>query len=533
MISAAARNVSTVFRATVALALLCAGPALGAATAFKTTLAQYAAGDEALAAFYRDRDYDPIWTGEDDLQRRQAFLQALAAAPAHGLPRTRYSDSALLDLLGAARSPRYMARAEAEISKMFLAYARDMHSGVLSPSSVDGSIFRTPDRRDPLELIESFAAAAPGPFLKSLVPHSAEYNRLLAEKLRLEGVIAAGGWGEPVAEGDKIEPGATGARVIALRNRLIAMGYLGRTASASYDAGIQRAVRAFQSDHGLLSDGVVGEGTIEAMNLSPRARLGQVLVAMERERWLGEDRGKSHILVNITDFHARIIDNDKVTFKTRSVVGANTHDRRTPEFSDVMEHMIINPTWNVPYSIATKEYLPMLKKNPNAVSHLRITDRSGRAVDRSKVDFTQFSTSNFPFAMKQPPSGGNALGRVKFMFPNRHNIYLHDTPQKSLFSREKRAFSHGCIRLNDPFDFAYELLRRQVSDPQGYFKDRLESGSETLVKLQTPLPVHIIYRTAFTQARGNVQYRGDVYGRDAKLLAALVEAGVVLGSAGG
>jgi murein L,D-transpeptidase YcbB/YkuD len=273
---------------------------------------------------------------------------------------------------------------------------------------------------------------------------------------------------------------------------------------------------------------VAGDSTLSEINQPVQARLQSIIVAMERERWVGADRGKRHVLVNIADFHARIMENGKVAFKTRSVVGKNTGDRRTPEFSDVMEHMVINPTWNVPRSIATKEYLPLLKKNPNAVSHLRLINSRGQVVSRDSVDFSQFTTRNFPFDIKQPPSNNNALGLVKFMFPNKYNIYLHDTPAKSLFSRESRAFSHGCVRLNDPFDFAYELLSKQEANPEAYFQNILATRRETTVPLETPLPVHLIYRTAMTEAKGKVQFRRDVYGRDGQIFKALANAGVVL-----
>jgi murein L,D-transpeptidase YcbB/YkuD len=193
-----------------------------------------------------------------------------------------------------------------------------------------------------------------------------------------------------------------------------------------------------------------------------------------------------------------------------------------------MDHLVINPSWYVPRSIATKEYLPQLKRNRNAVSYLEITDSSGRPVNRGAVDFSRYTARSFPFSMRQPPSNSNALGLVKFMFPNKYNIYLHDTPAKDLFSRESRAFSHGCIRLADPFDFAYELLSRQTDDPEGYFQGVLQTGKETRVNLAEPVPVHLIYRTAFTDARGRIQYRRDVYGRDARIWDALERAGVAL-----
>ncbi len=329
-----------------------------------------------------------------------------------------------------------------------------------------------------------------------------------------------------------VKPGASGNAVVALRNRLVRMGYLRRSATRTYDADLQRAVQLFQIDHGLEPDGVAGDGTIKEINRSVTDRLKSILVAMERERWMNIERGERHIWVNLTDFTAKIIDGGgKVTFETRSVVGKNRGDTRSPpEFSDEMEHMIVNPTWNVPpRSIAVSEYLPALQRNPNAAGHLRITDVRGRVVDRSAVDFTQYTAGNFPpFDMKQPPSSRNALGLVKFMFPNRHNIYLHDTPSKSLFGREVRTFSHGCIRLQKPFEFGYALLARQTGDPKGTFHAALDTGRETQIDLEEHVPVHIVYRTAVMPAKGGrANYRRDVYGRDAKVWNALA------GGAGG
>jgi murein L,D-transpeptidase YcbB/YkuD len=193
-----------------------------------------------------------------------------------------------------------------------------------------------------------------------------------------------------------------------------------------------------------------------------------------------------------------------------------------------MEFMVINPSWNVPRSITTKEYLPLLKRNPNAAGHLKIVDRSGRVISRDSIDFTAYTAANFPFSMRQPPSDGNALGKVKFMFPNPYNIYLHDTPQKQLFSQEVRAYSHGCIRLNEPFEFAYALLALQSSDPEAEFRSHLDTGAESSIRLDVPVPVHLVYFTAFPTARGEMSYRRDVYGRDARIFEALTEAGVVL-----
>ena len=401
---------------------------------------------------------------------------------------------------------------------------------MLTPANVDEEIVRDVPLRDGLETLNAFVQSDPSTFIAALPPQTHDYTRLMRAKIDLERDFARGGWG-PTVPATSLKPGATGNDVVALRNRLIAMGFLKRSTTRIYDADITAAVERFQIASGLEADGVAGRGTIAFMNTSMRKRLEQVHVAMERERWLNrpEGLGERHIWVNLTDFTAQIRDNGVVSFKTRSVIGAHDRDRRSPEFSDVMEHMVINPSWYVPRSIATKEYLPQLQADPNAVSHLEITDVRGQRINREEVDFSQYSTTSFPFDMRQPPSRSNALGLVKFMFPNRYNIYLHDTPHKQLFAREVRAFSHGCIRLNDPFDFAYALLAVQTADPEGFFKSQLNTGRETTVELERHVPVHLVYRTAVTTAEGGLVFRRDVYGRDARIWEALQREGVVLG----
>lgn len=496
--------------------------------AYRQAVAEAAASNPVLADFYRERDYAPLWTTGADGARRAAFFRALAVAGDHGLPVGVYGADDLRARFAALTSERQRGQLEVAMTTALLDYADDVQTGAIVPSQVDSGIVREVPKRDPVATLRRFAIAEPRAFIRSLPPQSREYEQLRRAMLDLRRVIAAGGWGPTVAE-EKLEPGDSGPRVVALRDRLVRMGYLHRTATQDYDGVIQKAVQQFQIEHGLAPDGVAGAGTLSEVNVGPEARLRSVLVALERMRWMnGISLGKRHIWVNLPDFTAKVVDDGKVTFETVTVVGMNQHDRRSPEFSDIMEHMVVNPTWNVPRSITVKEYLPMLQKNPNSVGHLKITDRRGRVVDRSQVDFTQFTARNFPFAMSQAPSNSNALGLVKFMFPNKWNIYLHDTPSKSLFQKEVRAFSHGCIRLGKPFDLAYTLLARQSDNPQDEFRRYLNTGRETTVPLKQPVPVHLVYFTAWPTARGEVEYRRDVYGRDARVFDALVAAGVAM-----
>jgi L,D-transpeptidase YcbB len=522
----------------VALALMLvsfiATPADAQVTAFKQAVAEAAAKDKDIAAFYQANKYKSIWTGRGnkDRQRRDALLNAVTNAADHGLPVSRYNPEQLKAVLKQARSPRDRGAVEVEMSRIFLQYARDLQTGVLTPSKIDSEIVRQVPLRDRVSYLTSFSKSSPKRFLQALAPTAPEYALLMKAKLLMERQLAKGGWGQKVPA-KSLKPGQSGNAVVIMRNRLQTMGYLQRSSAQTYDGAMQSAVQQFQMSRGLNPDGVAGPGTMTEINRPIESHLQAVMVAMERERWMNRPRGKRHIWVNLTDFSAVIMDNDKETFRTRSVIGKNQSDRRSPEFSDVMEFMVINPSWYVPRSITTKEYLPLMQKNRNAVSHLQVIDSKGRSVSRSSVNFASYSAKTFPFSLKQPPSRGNALGLVKFMFPNRHNIYLHDTPAKNLFSREVRAYSHGCIRLHQPFDFAYALLAKQTNDPEGFFQAKLKTGAEARVNLNEPVPVHIVYRTAYVTAKGNVNFRRDIYGRDAKIFSALVKAGVQLRSVGG
>ncbi|MGJ8616857.1 MAG: L,D-transpeptidase family protein [Sulfitobacter sp.] len=509
-------------------------PVKAQVTAFKQAVSEAATRDKDIAAFYQTNGYQPIWTGagDADRSRRAELLRAIENAGSHGLPVARYNPAGLIATLQAVRSPRDRGLAEVEMTRVFLQYARDIQTGVLIPKRVDSRIVRDIPYRDRGAYLTGLIADKPASFFRSLPPRSLEYNALLKEKMAMEQLLTQGGWG-PTVPAKALETGDYGNAVVALRNRLITMDYMGRSNSMKYDAALTDAVQQFQIAHGLNPDGKAGPETMKQINIGVEKRLQSVMVALERERWFNTERGKRHILVNIPDFTAKIVDDGIVTFRTRSVVGARTSDRPTPEFSDVMEHMVVNPSWYVPRSIVTKEYLPALKRNSNAVRHIEITDSRGRKVNRNAVNFSKYTARNFPFSMRQPPSRGNALGLVKFMFPNKHNIYLHDTPSKSLFARDVRAFSHGCIRLADPFDFAHALLAAQSDDPEGDFKAALRTGREQRIDLVEPVPVHIIYRTAVTNARGHTEYRADVYGRDARVWNALSKAGVALGGVQG
>jgi murein L,D-transpeptidase YcbB/YkuD len=505
--------------------------------------ARFASHPEVFA-FYAARDFAPIWTGEgpEFELRRAALLAALEASGDHGLPRATYDIAGLR--AGFATGADIATELRAALT--YLDYAQDISAGVLEPATLAEDIHKTTPRQSSEALLSGFASADnPMIYLSNLTPQHPQYARLQRAMFDLARVVEAGGWGAPVVA-ERLELGDQGPAVAALITRLQAMGYLAEEPSSAsvtlstandaqtateapapalFDDRLVGAVMRFQADNGLTQDGIVGANTLAAINVDAETRLKDVILAMERQRWMNFDRGERHVLVNIPDFHATVVDQDVVTFSTRSVVGHPDPRRHTPEFSDVMEYMVINPSWTVPRSITTREYLPQLQEDPTAQSQLELWS-GGQVVDRAQVDFTQYTASTFPYTLRQAPSTSNALGLVKFMFPNPWNIYLHDTPAKNLFARETRAYSHGCVRLQDPFDFAYHLLAPQVDDPEAYFARILATGRETTVRLETPIPVHLVYWTSFVDPDGRLQHRADIYGRNADLWQALEAAGV-------
>lgn len=497
-------------------------------SAFAQALAAAAGDDIVVAGFYRDRAYQSLWTGMQDSPRLEILLQAFDNAPEHGLPVPRYDATALRAAFAAAQTEGDLGRLEIALTKSYLAYARDLSSGALEPGKIDDGIKRDIPRPEPVLILSQADGEGFGQYLTTLAPSAPEYARLMAEKFALEDLISAGGYGPMIAAAE-VKVTADKTAVVALRNRLVALGYLQAAYTETYDADMQAAVQRFQLERGITPDGVAGKGTVAELNVSAEDRLKSVVVAMERLRWMGSaPLGARHIWVNQPDFTVKVLDDGAVTFESKVVIGRVGTDTASPEFSDKMKFMDINPTWSVPRSIVVKEYLPQFQKDPTAQGQLQLLDSAGNVVDRSQVDFSAFTPNNFPYALRQPPEDGNALGKVKFMFPNKYNIYLHDTPSKSLFLREIRAFSHGCIRVGSPFDFAYFLLTPQSKDPQGLFKSYLTGGKEAVLNIEKPVPVHLVYFTAWPDAKGRVEYRRDIYGRDAKLFAALKSAGVVL-----
>ena len=502
--------------------------------------------DTVERSFYEARGYEPVWLAEDGAAApaARALLSWVGEADANGLPADRYGVSGLAARLAKASSGAYSdaAALETELTRLFLAYGHDISSGLLEPRSVSRNIDIEPRRPDPAVLLAGIGATGDIPaFLDGLIPADPAYDRLLTLYAKMLEIARNGVWGPQIDKGRTLRPGDRDPRVEQLRARLIALGDLApaeRIATSEvmndatrpvtgplvFDPALEVAVRRFQARHGLNTDGIVGAMTLAALNTTAAERTAQAAVNLERMRWLNYDLGARHIVINTAAFTMTMIENGAPRFSTRTVVGKSGRFQ-TPEFNDQLEFIVVNPFWNVPYSIASREILPLLQEDPTYLeqNNMELVDSD---LPASEIDWSQVSRGSFPGRIRQRPGPDNALGAVKFLFPNKHAIYMHDTPAQKLFAYDRRTFSHGCVRLQDPFGFAHLLLSLQTDDPVGLF-DRLRAlGDEKWIRVREPIPVYVTYRTAWLDADGVRQFRADVYRRDRDVMAALAAARV-------
>jgi murein L,D-transpeptidase YcbB/YkuD len=309
-----------------------------------------------------------------------------------------------------------------------------------------------------------------------------------------------------------------------VRRRLLVTGELANAAAVEdtvYDADLQAAVKLFQAHHRLSDDGVIGKATIDAMNVSAEARVQQLRVNLERARWVVGGLSDSFVLVNLPAFKAYVIRDRKNVWETRTQIGREA--RQTPTFRADMKYLVLNPDWTVPPTILAQDVLAGMRKgqNPIATKRLTILDQQGRAVDPASIDWQKATPGNFRYTLRQPPGPDNALGRVKFIFPNQHSIFLHDTPSRELFTSDQRLFSSGCIRIERPLELAAVLLEGQEKWNPERIQEVVDSKQSQTVFLTTPLPVLIVYWTVSVGAAGDLRFAKDAYSLDPAVLRAL------------
>ncbi len=468
----------------------------------------------AVAEFYDEQGYAPVWTANGKLtERALTVIARLKQANTDGLNPADYPTPHVQIGLAQPATIEAVARADVLLSRSVVTYARHAHAGRYAPADISQNIDYKPHLPDPVAVLANVAGADdPAAALASYNPTHPEFvalRKMLAQ-IRASHVETP----PMVPAGPLLKLGVKSSRVAILRERLKV------TEPADdperFDEVVDEAVRAYQEQAGLVADGIVGQGTLGRLNAAADDHVATILVNMERWRWMPENLGNYYVRVNIPNFNLDVYKNGEVIHTTRIIDGKPTN--QTPIFSDEIEYVIVNPVWNVPSSIAVKEMLPDILANPGAaLSGYDVYANIGGRFQQVNPYMINWSTVDMrKIQIKQPPGEKNALGVIKFMFPNPFAVYLHDTPTKSLFQKDYRAYSHGCMRVMNPWDFADVLLADEPNVSAASLK-KLVGGPERRVNLDHPIAVHITYFTAWVDDQGDLQVRNDVYGLDDRM----------------
>ncbi len=486
-----------------------------------------------LRDFYERRAFKPAWlAGGRPVPSARELVDTIGGAELDGLRKTDYHwkmIGARMPAPGRISAVGPAVDLELLLTDAFLLMAAHRLAGHLNPESIDPE-WRATRRGADLTAVLENALETRGvrEALDGLLPPQNGYVKLREALARYRALAARGGW-PALPEGPALRAGDAGPRVEALAARLRASEDLEAETgdgTPGFEDRLERAVRGFQDRHGLDVDGIVGPKTLRALNIHVETRIRQIIVNMERWRWLPQSLGVRHILVNTAGSYLECVESGEVVLDMRVIVGRSY--RRTPVFSDTMTYLVFNPTWEVPAKLAAQDILPQLKSNPDYLQAkgFAVWDGWGadaREIGPETVDWSRIPAGTFPYRLRQRPGPENALGRVKFMFPNAFNVYLHDTPSRELFARSDRALSSGCIRVEKPLDLAAWLLAGHASWDRAAIATVLDDGLERTVWLSRPVPVHLLYWTAWIDERGQLHFREDIYGRDLRVEQALAE----------
>ncbi|MGI9413103.1 MAG: L,D-transpeptidase family protein, partial [Hyphomicrobiales bacterium] len=471
--------------------------------------------------YYESRSFKPIWVRDNGPKTKgKRLLNVLRNAEVHGLVASDYRVKEIEEMI-TSTDPRTLAELDLLLSRAMIDYGRDLKAGRIEPSKFNRELNIHPQSLGAVTLLDGAEAADDiEPYLDTLAPQSPRYARLKTKLAEYRQIDMKGGWIE-IPKGEVLKPDMEDERVSVLRDRLIQMGDLetGAHTGLVYDGTLVEGVKRFQYRHGIDQDGVIGPATLAQFNVPIDTRIEQMELNLERRRWMPAHFGDYYVFVNLADQFLKVVRHPKTIHTANVVVGKPYH--RTPVFSENMKYIVVNPYWNVPRSIAVNEYLPKLKRNPGALASQNIKVlASGGVISPYSVDWASYTRRTFPFRLRQDPGKRNALGKVKFMFPNKFNVYIHDTPSKSLFSRSSRAFSHGCVRVQDPQALAEVLLAEQ-SWSKAKVGGMFATSRKRVVKLKQEIPVHITYLTSWVNKDMGVHFRKDVYNRDELLAEAL------------
>ena len=495
----------------------------------------YASGDvkaaetwRSVRRLYETTGYQPVWLAKGRARPEIAVLRdAIQRAAADGLDPAQY-DLGSADTLQASPGrglfkkggdPEPLLEADVRLSYTFLKFAAHLERGRVPPGQVDAHWFGSQRDEDLVEALKvSLDSGKLGESLERLKSQHPQYAALKKVLARYREVAANGGWSKLPA-GLTLRPGRPDPQVAALRAHLVATGDLDPSvlvptaapAAPIFDGATQEALKRFERRHGLAADGRLDREVLAALNIPVEERIRQIELSLERWRWLPETLGDRYVLVNIPTYHLTAVDHGQVSLQMRVVTGKP--DSPTPIFSDEMTTVVFSPYWNVPPDIARSETMPAVMRDPGYLgrNNLEVV-RAGRVLDPWGVDWSRPGHVQF----RQRPGAHNALGGVKFMFPNQFDVYLHDTPADALFARVERDYSHGCVRVEKPVELAQWVLQDRSEWTPEKIQAAMSSGREQHVALQRHIPVYIVYETVWVADDGTVEFREDVYGHDAR-----------------
>lgn len=475
---------------------------------------------------YAVRKGNAVWPEPDDAKQ---IVRAIRGMEKDGLDPADYHLAAIETLMEERdKTPTADVAADLDIllTDAVAAMLDHVRYGRVRPSSLDPH-WNVDPRENAPPLEEEVARIAAAPSIETAIegakPDHFIYRGLKGALAELRDVEAKGGWPR-VPPGKAVRPGTSNPRVPAIRARLAASGELraqGRSASTVYDPELRRAVEEFQARHRIEAKGVIDKVTVDAMNVSAGERVAQLRVNLERARWVLGGLQGDFLLVNLPAFKAYLIRGGKNVWEARTQIGEDA--MQTPAFRAEMQTIVFNPDWTVPPTILAEEVLEGMRKDESylARKELVLFDKDNQQVDASSVDWGSANADDFPYTVRQLPGEGNALGQVKFLFPNKYSIYLHDTPNKRQFESGQRTFSHGCIRLENPLELAEILLEGQGGWTSAKIAETVQSDTTVNVELRNRLPVLIVYWTVSVGANGEVRYMKDIYNLDPPVLAAL------------
>ena len=478
--------------------------------------------------FYKGRNDKPAWSRNGSLMQVETLIKAIEEAYDDGLTPDYYHLS-LIKLLvdkvekDPSRNPGHMADLDILLTDAFLTLGCHLSAGCVDPVTIESEWFAKHGTVDVSSVLnQALRKKQVREALLLLRPEQDSYNRLRKALAQYRGLSSRGEF-PLVSTGPRLKKGSVSDRVAEVRKRLAASGDLEAAEiiqGTLFDEKLEQSIITFQKRHGLKADGIVDSATCNALNVPLKQRIRQMELNMERLRWILGNQEHRSIVVNIANFDLNVFENWKSVLSMKAVVGKPYLS--TPIFTAKLTHLLINPSWNVPDSIAHKEILKIIKKDPNYLTaqNMKVLKGWGHSeveIDPETIDWSKITESNLTYRFRQEPGPRNALGHIKFMLPNKFDVYLHDTPARRLFSENMRAFSHGCTRIEKPIELAEYLLR----DNPGWSRERLlaaiETGVEQKVMIPRPINVHFLYLTAWVDDEGTIEFRNDIYGRD-KLL---------------